>query len=216
MKIGVLGTGAVGETIGSKLVELGHEVCLGSRSATNEKAAAWVKKVGARGRAGTFADAAKHGELVFNCTRGEASLAALEAAGAASLEGKVLIDVSNPLDFGHGFPPSLSVCNTTSLGEQIQAAFPKVKVVKSLNTINCNVMVNPARLPGEHAVFVCGNDAGAKEQVTRLLREGFGWKQVVDLGDITCARGTEMYLPLWVRLYGVMKTTDFNIHLVKA
>lgn len=216
MNIGVLGTGMVGDAIASKLVALGHAVCLGSRSATSEKAVAWVKKVGPQGSAGTFADAAKHGELLFNCTKGEATLAALEAAGEANLAGKVLVDVSNPLDHSRGFPPSLSICNTDSLGERIQAAFPRLKVVKSLNTINCNVMVDPARIPGEHAVFVCGNDASARERVTKVLREWFGWKQVIDLGDITNARGTEMYLPLWVRLYGALKTADFNVHVVRG
>jgi 8-hydroxy-5-deazaflavin:NADPH oxidoreductase len=216
MKIGVLGTGTVGETIASKLVALGHEVCMGSRSAGNEKAAAWAAKAGATASAGTFADCARYGEVLFNCTKGGASLEALRLAGAEALGTKVLVDVANPLDGSKGFPPSLAVCNTDSLGESIQREFPRLRVVKALNTINCKVMVEPARIPGVHAVFMCGNDAGAKEQVGKMLREWFGWKQVLDLGDITNARGTEMYLPLWVRLYGVMKTADFNVHVVKA
>ena len=215
MKIAVLGTGMVGETIGSKLVALGHEVKMGSRSATNEKAAAWVKKAGAKASQGTFADAAAFGELLFNCTSGSGSLEALNAAGKENLEGKILLDLSNPLEFSKGMPPTLFVSNTDSLGEQIQRAFPELKVVKTLNTINANVMVDPARIPGEHAVFVSGNDAEAKGQVKRLLTEWFGWKQVIDLGDITTARGTESYLPLWLRLWGVMGTPDFNIQIVK-
>jgi 8-hydroxy-5-deazaflavin:NADPH oxidoreductase len=215
MKIAVLGTGMVGETIASKLVSLGHEVKMGSRSANNEKAAAWVKKAGAKASQGTFADAAAFGELLFNCTSGSGSIEALNAAGKENLKGKLLLDVSNPLDFSKGMPPTLFVSNTDSLGEQIQRTFPELKVVKTLNTINANVMVDPARIPGEHAVFVSGNDAEAKAQVKRLLTEWFGWKQVIDLGDITTSRGPESYLPLWLRLWGAMGTPDFNIQIVK-
>lgn len=215
MKIAVLGTGMVGETIGSKLVALGHEVKMGSRSATNEKAAAWVKTAGAKASQGTFADAAAFGELLFNCTSGSGSLEALNAAGKENLKGKVLLDISNPLDFSKGMPPTLFVSNTDSLGEQIQRAFPELKVVKTLNTISAPVMVDPARIPGEHAVFVSGNDAEAKAQVKRLLTEWLGWKQIIDLGDITTSRGTESYLPLWLRLWGAVGTPDFNIQIVK-
>ncbi len=137
MKIGVLGTGMVGEAIGTKLIQLGHEVKMGSRTANNEKAAAWVKQNGEKATQGTFADAAAFGEMLFNCTSGGASLEALKMAGAENLNGKVLIDIANPLDFSRGMPPSLLVCNTDSLGEQIQRAFPEAKVVKSLNTMNC-------------------------------------------------------------------------------
>ncbi|MFL5352957.1 NADPH-dependent F420 reductase [Archangium sp.] len=215
MKIAVLGTGMVGETIASKLVALGHEVKMGSRSANNEKAAAWVKKAGAKASQGTFADASAFGELLFNCTLGTGSIEALEAAGKQNLKGKILIDTSNPLDFSKGMPPGLFTPSNDSLGERIQRAFPELKVVKSLNTINANVMVEPSRIPGEHAVFVSGNDAEAKRQVKQLLTEGFGWKQVVDLGDITTSRGTESYLMLWLRLWGALGTPDFNISIVK-
>jgi predicted dinucleotide-binding enzyme len=215
MKIGVLGTGVVGTTIAGKLVSLGHEVKLGSRTASNEKAAAWVAKTGARASQGTFADAAAHGDIIFNCTLGDATFEVLNATGASTLEGKVLVDVSNPLDFSQGMPPTLSVFGRDSLGEQIQRAFPKARVVKALNTISANVMVDPSRVPGEHATFVSGNDAEAKRQVTEILR-GFGWKQVIDLGDITTARGTEAYLMLWLRMWGALGTADFNIAVVKA
>jgi len=215
MKIAVLGTGMVGQTIGSKLVALGHDVKMGAREAANEKATGWAKKAGARASHGTFSEAAAFGEIAFNCTSGAASLKALEAAGAANLEGKVLVDIANPLDFSHGMPPSLFAGNTDSLGEQIQRAFPGVKVVKALNTINAEVMVNPARVAGgDHTTFVSGNDAGAKRNVTELLN-GFGWKHVIDLGDISTARGTESYLPLWLRLWGVLGTADFNIKVVR-
>ena len=146
MKIGILGTGVVGEAIGSKLVQLGYEVKMGSRSANHEKAVAWAGKNGQHASQGTFADAAAFGTIIFNCTAGIASLKALTLAGANNLKGKVLIDVANPLDFSRGMPPTLTVCNTDSLGEQIQRAFPETKVVKTLNTLNCNLMVNPALL----------------------------------------------------------------------
>ena len=214
MRIGILGTGVVGQTIGTRLTQLEHDVMLGSRSATNEKAAEWVGKSGLRAQQGTFADAAQFGEIVFNCTSGQASLEALRAAGEANLGDKPLVDVSNPLDFSRGFPPTLSVCNTDSLAEQIQAAFPRAKVVKTLNTMTAAVMVNPALVAGEHDVFLSGNDASAKARVTELLR-AFGWRNFIDLGDITTARGAEMILPLWLRLMGALKTPVMNFHVAR-
>jgi len=215
MKIGILGTGMVGEAIATKLIQLGHEVQMGSRTANNDKAAAWVKQNGAKATHGTFADTAAFGEVLFNCTSGGASLEALKMAGAENLNGKVLIDIANPLDFSRGMPPSLLVCNTDSLGEQIQRAFPEAKVVKSLNTMNANLMVNPGLLKEEHLVFVSGNDAEAKATVTMILKNWFGWKSIVDLGDITTARGTEMVLPLWVSLMGALQTPLFNFKIVQ-
>ncbi len=213
MKIAVLGTGMVGTTIATKLVSLGHDVVMGAREANNDKAAAWAKGAGAAH--GTFGDAASIAELVFNCTSGAGSMAALTAAGTASLRGKIVVDVANPLDFSKGMPPSLLTTSTESLGEQLQVAFPDAKIVKALNTINCDVMVDPSRVPGEHDVFVCGNDADAKAAVTDLLKT-FGWTRVIDLGSISAARGTEMYLMLWLRLWGALGTGDFNIHVVRA
>ena len=213
MKIGILGTGVVGQTIGTKLARLGHDVRMGSRSAGNEKAVKWAKDTGARASQGTFSDAAAFGELVFNCTAGMGSLEALRQAGAKHLEGKVLIDVANALDFSNGMPPSLAVANTDSVGEQIQRELPKTRVVKTLNTMTTAVMVNPRLVPGDHDVFVSGNDAGAKAQVTELLTKGFGWKSVIGLGDISTARGTEMRLPIWLRLWGVFKTPNINFHI---
>jgi predicted dinucleotide-binding enzyme len=215
MKAGILGTGMVGKTIGTKLAQLGYEVKMGSRAANNEKAAEWVKSAGANASQGTFAEAAAFGDIVFNCTSGMASLDALKLATAANLNGKILVDVANPLDFSKGMPPSLSVCNTDSLGEQIQREYPSAKVVKALNTTNCAVMVNPSQVPGEHDIFICGNDAEAKAEVTKILKDSFGWKSVIDLGDITGARCTEMLLPIWIRLMGVYKSPNFNFKIAK-
>jgi predicted dinucleotide-binding enzyme len=167
-------------------------------------------------KVGTFAEAAAHGEILFNVTSGAGSLEALQLAGAANLDGKILIDIANPLDFSQGMPPSLLVSNTDSLGEQIQRAFPKVKVVKTLNTLNAQLMVTSRQLAdGDHTAFVSGDDAGAKAQVVDILKNWFGWRDVIDLGDITTARGAEMLLPLWVRLWGVLQTPLFNIKVVK-
>ena len=215
MKIGILGTGMVGDAIGTKLIQLGHEVKMGSRSANNEKAAAWVKKNGKNASQGTFADAAAFGEIVFNCTSGMASLDALKMAGADNLKGKVLIDIANPLDFSKGMPPSLRVCNTDSLGEQLQRAFPETKVVKTLNTMNCQVMINPSLVKGEHDVFVSGDDADAKAKVISILKDWFGWKSVIDLGDIKTARGVEMLLPFWITLRGQLQTGTFNFKIAQ-
>jgi predicted dinucleotide-binding enzyme len=215
MKIAVLGTGMVGETIAGKLVALGHEVKMGSRSATNEKAAAWTKKIGKGASHGTFADAAAFGELVFNCTFGSVSVAVLEAAGTTNLAGKIIIDVSNPLDLSRGFPPGVTFHGEDSTGEQIQRAFPEAKVVKTLNTVNCNIMINPALIPGDHDVFVSGDDAAAKAAVTGYLRDWFGWKSVIDLGGIVTARGVESYVVMWVHLMGPAKGPNFNIKLMR-
>jgi predicted dinucleotide-binding enzyme len=215
MKIGVLGTGIVGQTIGTKLVELGHEVKMGSRSATNEKCVDWSNRVGKNATPGAFADAASFGELIFVCTNGMRTLEALRLAGAGNLSGKVLIDISNPLDFSKGFPPTLIVCNDDSLGEQIQREFPDAKVVKTLNTVNCVVMVNPSIVSGPHDLFLSGNDEVAKDTVRGIL-ESFGWQIVIDLGDITTARGTEQLLPIWVRLMSLLKTPNFNFHIARA
>jgi hypothetical protein len=215
MRIAILGTGVVGQTIGRRLVELGHTVTMGSRSATNEKATKWAEQVGAGASHSTFSGAATGADMVFNCTSGNVSLEALRAAGAENLAGKILVDVSNPLDFSHGMPPTLTVCNTDSIAEQIQRAFPDAKVVKTLNTMNAGVMVNPGLVPGEHDIFVSGNDASAKANVADLLRS-FGWRNVIDLGDITSARGAEMILPIWLRLMGTLKTPHFNFHIARA
>jgi 8-hydroxy-5-deazaflavin:NADPH oxidoreductase len=216
MNIAVLGTGMVGDTIGSKLVELGHKVMMGSRSAGNEKALAFVSKHAGKAVAGTMSDAAAFGEIVFNCTSGAGSMEALRMAGAGNLKGKILIDVSNPLDFSKGMPPSLFISNTSSLGEEIQKEFPDVRLVKAFNTMWCGLMVNPSMIHGgDHDLFVCGNDERAKSEVKKII-VSFGWSanNIIDLGDITAARGTEMYLPLWLRIMGTRNNGAFNIKIV--
>jgi len=188
---------------------------MGARSSDNEKAAAFEKQHKPKGSSGTFSDAAKHGELLFNCTTGGGSLEALTAAGADNLAGKVLIDIANPLDFSKGMPPSMLTPSTDSLGEQIQRAFPKTHVVKTLNTVTAKIMVEPQSLASaNHDLFMAGNDAAAKGRVKELL-QSFGWKNVIDVGDITGARAMEMYLPMWVRLYGTFQTANFNLKMIR-
>jgi predicted dinucleotide-binding enzyme len=206
----------VGLTIGSKLVHLGHEVMVGARDVDNPKAVVWAKEEGGQHALfGNFADAAAFGEVIFNCTLGTASLDALRMAGAQNLKGKVLIDTSNPLDYST-MKWSLTIVNDDSLGEQIQREFPEAKVVKSLSTVNADVMVNPDRLKETTDIFVSGNDSQAKETVIRILREYFGWKSIIDLGDITTSRGVEMYVMLWRNLRLVVRSRQFNIKLVRS
>jgi 8-hydroxy-5-deazaflavin:NADPH oxidoreductase len=216
MKIAILGTGMVGNAIGSKLIALGHEVRMGSRTTSNEKAVEWTKANGANASHDTFDNAAGFAEIIFNCTSGGVSMEVLKSVETKKLEGKILVDVANPLDASKGMPPVLipGYCNTTSLGEEIQKAFPGLKVVKSLNTMNCSLMVNPSLVPGEHDVFMSGNDTAAKAKVKELLIS-FGWKSPIDLGDISTARGTEMLLPIWLRLWGVYQSPNFNFRIVR-
>jgi len=213
MRFGVLGTGTVGSAVATRLVSLGHEVRMGAREAANPKARDWAAAQGARASAGTFAEAAAFGEIVFNCTMGTASLDALQAAGAQNLGGKVLVDLANPLDFSGGTPTLSTAAAGDSLAERIQKAFPGARVVKALNTVTAAVMGHPEKVPGDSDLFIAGNDADAKRRVTALLEE-FGWKSVLDLGDVTAARGMEAYLLLWLRLAGTLKTSNLNVRVV--
>lgn len=206
-KIGILGTGIVGATLGSKLINLGYEVKMGSRTSTNEKALKWVSENGSNASAGTFADAASFGEIVLLCTKGEATLEILKMAGD-NFNGKTVIDISNPLDFSKGMPPTLFLSNTDSLGEQVQNALPKANVVKTLNIVNCQVMADASICGGDATMFMSGNDSAAKAEVKGIL-EQFGRKDIVDLGDIATCRGTEMMLPIWLRSW--MATGDGHI-----
>jgi len=211
MKLGILGTGDVGTNLASKFAELGHDVMLGSRSA--EKAKGLAKKIGPRVSGGTFADAASFGEVVFNCTSGSGSLEALRSAGAKNLNGKVLVDVANPLKFTND-QMTLTVANTDSLGEQIQRAFPAAKVVKALNTMNYRVQTNPKIVRGDSDAFICGDDAGAKAEVTKILG-WFGWKSIIDLGGIDRARGMEAILLIWFALSKKYNFEPLNFRVVK-
>ena len=215
-KIGMLGTGVVGNTIGSKLIELGYEVKMGSRSATNEKAAEWVAKTGSKASAGTFEDATKFGDIIFLCTKGDATLDILKLAKAENFKGKTIIDIVNPLDFSEGMPPILipQYANTTSIGEEVQKALPDAHVVKTLNIVSCEVMVNPKKSGGDPTMFVSGNNADAKTEVKSILNQ-FGWNDIIDLGDITNARATEMLLPLWVRTYMATQNPYFAFKVVR-
>ena len=228
MKIAVFGTGIVGQVIAAKLKSLGHEVSMGTRDVDktlartqkdaygNPSFSEWYRQADNIALS-TFNEAAAGAEVVFNCTSGQASLEALKQAGESSLSGKLLIDIANPLDFSQGMPPSLSIVNTDSLGETIQRTFPGLKVVKTLNTMNCYLMVNPSLVPGDHTVFLSGNDAEAKAQAREFLT-AFGWKEsnIIDLGDITTARGTEQLLPIWIRLMNTLQSPMFNFHIVKG
>lgn len=227
MKIGIFGTGVVGQTLAGALVGEGHDVMIGTRDprATRERATAsaaggapfrdWHATHPAV-KVGTFADAARHGEVLLNATSGGGALAALEAAGADALGDKVMLDITNPLDFSKGFPPSLTVCNTDSMAEQLQRAFPRVRLVKTLNTTTAALMVNPGAVGGgDHTMFMAGNDPEAKGKVRGWLGEWFGWRDVIDLGDVTNARGMEMLLPIWVRLYGTLGSAMFNFKIVR-
>jgi 8-hydroxy-5-deazaflavin:NADPH oxidoreductase len=215
MRIGVLGTGVVGRTLATKLVALGHQVMMGSRKARNEAAVEWASTGGQLADEGNFAEAAGFGELVVNATAGYASIDALVSAEPENLSGKVLLDVANALDFSAGMPPTLTVCNTDSLAEQIQRTFPETRVVKSLNTVNADVMVDPGIVPGAHSMFVAGDESGAKATVKELLAD-FGWPaaDIMDLGGIEAARGMEMYASLWLRLYGATGTAHVNVKVV--
>ncbi len=211
MRIGIIGTGMVGQTLGSKLVSLGHEVTLGSRRKDNEKGSAWAGQSGPGAHAGTFAEAAAFGDVVLNATGGTVALEALRAAGAEHLAGKLLIDVSNPLVFAPDGQVTLDPVNTDSVGERIQREFPEARVVKALNTLNCDLMVEPGRLTGEHNLFVAGNDTGAKAEAVALLGE-FGWpaEWIIDLGDVSAARAMEMLMPFWLRMMRHFGDAEFN------
>ena len=226
MRFGILGTGIVGRTITSRLAGLGHEVMVGTRNPAdtmsrtepdtygNPPFSAWQEEH-PEVQLGTFGEASAHGEMVLNATAGAVSLEALELAVETTVNGKILIDIANPLDFSKGMPPTLLVCNSDSLGEQIQRRFPEAKVVKTLHTMNAYLMVDPAQLAAtDHTVFVSGDDAEAKAMVTELLRS-FGWTDIIDLGDITTARGSEMLLPIWLRLFGALQKPIFNFKIVR-
>jgi len=219
MKIGIIGSGVVAQTLGAKLIELGHDVVLGTRDPKklDEKKnmagtlKEWLAAVKNKGKVVAFPEAAAHGEILINATHGQISVEALKLAGADKVGAKILIDTANELDFSKGMPPGVLASQTRSVGENIQNAFPNLKVVKSLNTIGAPIMVNPKVLKGgDHTIFMAGNDKGAKDKVSDLLKS-FGWTDILDLGDISAARAPEMYLSMWVRLYGSLQNGMINI-----
>lgn len=213
MKFGVLGTGMVGKRIASKLIQLGNEVMMGSRTAGNADASDWADKNGSKASHGTFGDAAKFGEILFLCVKGDAAVDALKLARHENLPGKIIIDLTNPLDFSGGMPPSLFISNTSSLGEEIQKAVPEARVVKTLNLVSNEIMGDPGKTGGEPTMFLCGNDSAAREEVKKILGQ-FGWKDILDLGDITGARGMEMLLPIWLRIWGIRNDGIFAFKIV--
>lgn len=221
MKIAILGTGGVGQAFSKRLTELEHEVLIGTRNVEDKKNDPSFSEFllqNPKVTLATFADAAAFGELVINVSKGANTLDILESAGTKNLNGKILIDISNPLDFSKGMPPGLipELSNFNSLGEEIQKRFPEVKVVKTLNTMWNGLMIDPFRIAnGDHINYICGNDADAKNKVLSLLHE-FGWKNenILDLGDITSARATEATLPIWLRVYGAKKTGAFNFKIM--
>lgn len=227
MNIAILGTGPVGQTLAAKLDSIGHTVAIGTRdvAATLARTAndmfgnppyqTWAA-AHPKVRLETMARAAAQAEVVINALSGAGSIEGLALAGEDNLAGKVLLDLSNPLDFSKGAPPSLFVSNTDSLGEQIQRRFPATRVVKTLNTVNAYLMVDPRQLAdGDHSIFVSGDDADARRQVAGWLTEWFGWRDVIDLGGISTARGTESLLPLWLRTWGSLKTPMFSFRVVR-
>lgn len=222
MNVGVLGSGSVGQALAGKLAELGHDVVLGTRDPANvaeKKGYApslgeWLATVAGAARLGTFAEAAAHGELIVNALNGLVAVETLKPL-AASLAGKVMIDITNSLDFSRGMPPSVLTYDGASLAEELQRTLPETRVVKSLNTLTAALMVNPRLLAdGDHTVFVAGDDAAAKAEVTALLRS-FGWGDILDLGDLSAARGLELWLPLWLQLFGVLGRPAFNLKIVR-
>ncbi|MCU0378681.1 MAG: NAD(P)-binding domain-containing protein [Bacteroidales bacterium] len=228
-KIAILGTGSVGQTLASKFVTLGYDVILGTRSVSEKLSDSTKDSYGNPPfrewhaanntvKLATFREAAASAEVLVNATKGAGSIEALKLADLKSLKGKILIDVANPLDFSKGMPPILhsELANSNSLGEEIQKNFPDVKVVKTLNTMWCGLMVNPALINGgDHNVFLCGNDSDAKAIVKGILKS-FGWHDgnILDLGGIAASRGTEMYLPLWLSMFGATGNGAFNIKIV--
>jgi predicted dinucleotide-binding enzyme len=215
-KIGVLGTGMVGKTIANKLLQLGYEVKMGSRTSNNEKALKWLRAAGPNAQIGTFEEVTIQSDILFNCTKGASVEEAIRLAGIENLKSKIVIDLSNPLDFSNGMPPTLipQYANSWSMGEAIQQLCPETFVVKTLNMVNCEVMVNAALAGDNASMFVCGNDSESKLTVSKLLEE-FGWNDIIDLGDIGASRGMEMLLPIWLRLWKATGTGHLAFKIVR-
>jgi 8-hydroxy-5-deazaflavin:NADPH oxidoreductase len=209
MQIAIVGSGEVGRSLGRAWRAAGHEATIGTRDPAETRARPEWADVDLDLVAYADLDA----EVFLNATRGETALDALRAVGPA-LSGKVVIDTTNALDFSQGFPPSLFVSNTDSLSEQLQRALPEARLVKMFNTMNNQVMAHPTSLGQESTIFLAGNDESARGTAAALARD-LGWTDVLDLGDLTAARGLEMYLPLWLRIANAVGGVPFNIKVVR-
>jgi 8-hydroxy-5-deazaflavin:NADPH oxidoreductase len=227
MKIAVLGTGMVGQALAAALVEKGHKVMIGTRDVAMSMASTAPNGFGmpAFGEwykahkdisVGTFKDAAAFGELIINASNGSSSLDTLKLAKLESVGNKTLLDVANDLDFSKGMPPRSGATDApgSSIAEKIQAAYPNIHVVKSLNTMSAFVMVNPAVVPGDSTVFLSGDNADAKKQVHAILAS-FGWTDILDLGGIATARGVEMLMPIWLSIFGTFGKPAYNFKIVR-
>jgi predicted dinucleotide-binding enzyme len=204
MKIGILGTGEVGQKLGSGFAALGHDVKMGTRDPKNEKVKAWVAKNGSRASAGTFAEAAGFGELTILATAWSGTENAIQLAKPRNLTGKIVIDTTNPLIFHENAPPGLALGRTDSAGEQVQRWLPEARVVKAFNIVGNAHMVNPQFPGGPPDMFICGNDQAAKAKVTEICA-AFGWP-VIDLGGIEGARLLEPLAMTWI-LHGLRSGT---------
>jgi hypothetical protein len=196
MRYGVLGTGDVGQAIGRGLVTLGHDVMMGSRDPQNAKARSWADALGPKASVGSFADAAKFGEVVVLATLGVANAEVIKLAGPGNMFGKIVVDTTNPLDFSQGMPPRLAISGEDSGGEEVQRLIPGAKVVKCFNTVGNALMFRPDLAGGPPDMFIAGNSDEAKAAVARLLSD-FGWG-VVDTGGITSSRYLEAMCLVWV------------------
>ncbi len=198
MKLGIIGSGTVGQQLGLGFIRLGNDVKIGTRDTA--KLNDWIKQAGTKSSAGSFEDAAKFGELVILATNWEGTFNAVNLAGKENLSGKIIIDVTNPLDFSQGPPPKIAVSPGNSGGEQIQKMLPDSKVVKAFNTVSAYIMISPKRESGEPDMFIAGNDEHAKKVVTTLA-ENLGWNSVIDMGDISQSYWLEALAMVWIN-YG--------------
>ncbi len=204
MKIGILGTGDVGQVLGKGFADLDNQVKMGSRNPEQEKVKTWIEKAGSHASAGSYAEAAQFGEVLVLATAWSGTENALRLAGAENCAGKVVIDATNPLVMNPNGPPSLALGHTDSGGEQVQRWLPKAKVVKAFNIVGNAHMIHPDFPGGPPDMFICGNDEDAKRTVGEILRR-FGWPSI-DIGGIEGARLLEPMCILWV-LYGIQNST---------
>lgn len=219
MNIGIVGNGVAAEAIGLALLKKGHNVLLGGPQGGSEKGMAWVKKAGNGAAEGTYEEGALFGELVFICLEGAFALEVLRTIHPNSFAGKIVVDVTNPLDYTRGDQPRiLKEFRDVSLGERIQEVLPHAYVIKALNTVNYQLMTDARQVyKGDHSLFVCGNDANAKNQLKHFLVDNFYWKPdgLADLGGIEAARAIEAIVPFCVLLSQSYGTPLINFKVVR-